>query len=124
MRKRRAEREFAKRCKHWTQASSPGDLSLSRDPEPFEGNLGDLLKSQLVELGNFVGGLKLRKEAPATPPGAMSCRLDAALFETHPVRQTWIPGPRSGPPGLRRRKRSSAHFAEAISSEGTQGASI
>jgi len=35
--------------------------------EPDDGNLGELLKSQLVELGNFVGGLKLRKEAPPAP---------------------------------------------------------
>ena len=72
-------------------------LGASEPREPDEGNLGELLKSQLVEpeprcqcwglcwalcflaarLGNFVGGLKLRKEvSPA--PGA-GCSLTALL---------------------------------------------
>ncbi|CAE7498922.1 unnamed protein product [Symbiodinium sp. CCMP2456] len=37
-------------------------LGATEPKEPDDGNLGELLKSQLVELGNFVGGLKLRKE--------------------------------------------------------------
>ncbi|CAE7557145.1 unnamed protein product [Symbiodinium natans] len=48
-------------------AAQLGD-GLLGDREPFEGSLGDLLKSQLVEMGNFVGGLKLRKEAPPPEP--------------------------------------------------------
>ncbi|CAE7210998.1 unnamed protein product [Symbiodinium pilosum] len=61
----------------------PDDPSFSRDPEPLEGSkLGDLLKSQLVELGNFVGGLKLRK-AP-DPTLADAADLDTWTSEWNP----------------------------------------
>ena len=65
----------------------PDDPSFSRDPEPLEGSkLGDLLKSQLVELGNFVGGLKLRKAPDPT-------LADAAGANAADSKRTLLPRP-------------------------------